>query len=98
MLKSPIQNLESIQEWVQSVYFQFIISADLWVDVFFWMAAFLASYQLLMRMSINEGKLPSAKWKLVLLRMVRLWPLYLFTLLFFWRFVVLFGGNGPLFF
>jgi len=98
MMKSPIQNLESIQEWIESRYFSFILSADLIVDVFFWISAFLASYQLLMRMSINEGRLPSSKLKLGLSRMIRLLPLYIFTMLFFWRFVVLFGGEGPMFF
>lgn len=98
MMRSPIQNLESMEEWISSRYFSVIISADLFVDVFFWLGAFLASYQLLMRMSINEGRLPSNKCKLYLGRMARLWPLYIFTLVFFWRFVVLFGGEGPLFF
>lgn len=92
MMSSPIQNLETLQQWIGSRYFSFIISADLFVDVFFWLGAFLASYQLLMRMSINEGRLPSSKLKLYLGRMARLWPLYIFTLLFFWRFMVLFGG------
>jgi hypothetical protein len=98
MLKSPIQNIEALEEWMQSSYFDFIVSGDLVVDVFFWMGAFLASYQLLMRMSINEGRLPSSKCKLVMMRMARLWPLYLFTLVFFWRFMVLLGGEGPFFF
>lgn len=98
MMKSPIQNLESLEEWMDSRYFGFIISADLFVDVFFWLGAFLASYQLLMRMSVNEGRLPSGKCKLLVGRMARLWPLYIFTLLFFWRFMVLFGGEGPMFF
>ena len=35
---------------------------------------------------------------LILNRLVRLWPLYAFTLVFYWRFIVLFGGEGPLFF
>ena len=90
--------MESLQDWIGSSYFSFILSADLWVDTFFWLGAFLASYQLLMRMSVNEGRLPSSKCKLYLARMLRLWPLYLFTLLFFWRFMVLFGGSGPMFF
>jgi len=98
MMKSPLQNLSAVQDWLNSRYFHFILSTDLWVDVFFWMGAFLASYQLLMQMSINEGRLPSSNWKLYLLRMTRLWPLYIFSLLVFWRFVVLFGGDGPMFF
>jgi len=92
MMQSPIQNLESLQEWIGSSYFDFILSADLVVDVFFWLGSFLASYQLLMRMSLNEGRLPYSKIKIYLCRMARLWPLYVFSLLFFWKIMVLFGG------
>lgn len=31
-------------------------------------------------------------------RFVRLAPLYFFTLIFFWRLMVLLGGDGPMFF
>jgi len=75
-----------------------VLSADLIVDSFFWISAFLASYQLLVRMKLNDGKLPNNKFALCFNRFIRLWPLYVFTLLFFWRFIPLFGGEGPLFF
>jgi len=55
MLKSPLQNLEAVQIWIESSIFGFILSADLVVDVFFLLGSFLATYQMLMRMSINEG-------------------------------------------
>ena len=97
-LRSPIQNLEAVQEWLQSSFFGIVLSADLFADIFFWISAFLASYQLLVRMRINDGKLPSNKFVLIFSRFIRLWPLYVFTLLFFWRFMPLFGGDGPLFF
>ena len=50
MLKGPIQNLEVIEEWVQSSIFSLVLQADLIVDTFFWISAFLASYQLLVSM------------------------------------------------
>lgn len=31
-------------------------------------------------------------------RAVRLLPLYFFAIMFFWKFLVIFGGNGPLFY
>jgi hypothetical protein len=31
-------------------------------------------------------------------RIVRLLPLYFFAIMFFWKFLVLFGGDGPLFY
>lgn len=49
-------------------------------------------------MSLNEGELPSSKIKLIAHRWFRLIPLYMFTLFVFWKFVPLFGGEGPLFF
>ena len=97
-LRSPIQNIEVIQEWVQSSFFSIVLSTDLFVDVFFWISAFLATYQLLVKMKLNDGKLPSNKFVIIFNRFIRLWPLYVFTLFFFWRFMPLFGGEGPLFF
>ena len=97
-LRSPIQNIEVVQEWVQSTFFSIVISADLVADIFFWISAFLGTYQLLVRMRLNDGKLPNNKFVLIFGRFIRLWPLYVFTLLFFWRFIPLFGGEGPLFF
>ena len=49
-------------------------------------------------MKLNDGKLPTNKFLLIFNRFIRLWPLYVFTLFFFWRFMPLFGGEGPLFF
>ena len=43
-LRSPIQNIEVIQDWVQSSFFSIVISADLFADVFFWISAFLGTY------------------------------------------------------
>ena len=97
-LRSPIQNLEVVQDWLQSGFFSLVLSADLVTDIFFWLSAFLASYQLLVKMRLNDGQLPSNKFVIIFCRFIRLWPLYVFTLLFFWRVIPLFGGEGPLFF
>ena len=43
-LRSPIQNLEVVQDWLQSGFFSLVLSADLVTDIFFWLSAFLASY------------------------------------------------------
>ena len=90
-LRSPIQNIEVVQEWVQSTFFSIVISADLVADIFFWISAFLGTYQLLVRMRLNDGKLPNNKFVLIFGRFIRLWPLYAFTLLFFWL-----SGTAPL--
>jgi len=43
-MTGPIQNLEAIEQWINSKSFMLVIEADLFVDCFFWMGAFLASY------------------------------------------------------
>ena len=83
---------------VQNHFFGiFVLSTDFAADVFFWVSAFLASYLFLAHTHKNDGKQPN-KCAFVLNRLVRLAPLYYFTLLFFWRFMVLLGGDGPMFF
>lgn len=47
VLKSPLQNLEVAQEWMQHHHLFFVLSADNGVDTFFWLTAFLFSYKML---------------------------------------------------
>ena len=84
IMRSPLQNLEALENWLKSGFFSIVLSADLTVDVFFWLSAFLGSYKLLMLMKKNDGNYPCSKRKLVLNRIVRLAPLYYATLFFFW--------------
>jgi peptidoglycan/LPS O-acetylase OafA/YrhL len=49
-------------------------------------------------MKVNGGSFPCSKRMLVLSRFVRLAPLYYFMFFFFWLVMVLWGGEGPLFF
>lgn len=95
-LKSPVQNLDVLGHWFDSFTFSIALGSDLVADSFFWLSAFLASYQLLNRMRLNDGKMPS-KALLVFNRWFRIWPLYFFALLVFWRFIPMLG-TGPLFF
>jgi hypothetical protein len=97
MLKGPLQNMNIIQEWMSSLLFGVVLSAEHVVDLFFWMTAFLGSYLMLAKMHANEGQLGSWFW-LYLNRIVRLVPLYMFAMFFFWKFLVLYGGDGPLFY
>lgn len=91
MLKGPLQNMAVIQEWMSSFLFSVVLSAEHVVDIFFWLTAFLSTYLLLVKPA------PSWGW-LYLNRVVRLLPLYAFTMFFFWKFLVLYGGDGPLFY
>jgi peptidoglycan/LPS O-acetylase OafA/YrhL len=97
ILKGPLQNLEVIEEWMSDSLFTIVIAAELAVDIFFWLSSFLACYFLLMRMNDNEGNLGSVM-KIILNRVVRLLPLYIFALLFYWKLIVIYGGEGPMFF
>jgi peptidoglycan/LPS O-acetylase OafA/YrhL len=82
---------------MESSIFSLVISAELAVDIFFWLTAFLSCYLLLKKMNENEGNIGSIL-KIYINRVMRLLPLYAFTLFFFWKFLVLFGGDGPMFF
>lgn len=97
MLKGPLQNLNIIQEWMDNALFTLVISAELAVDLFFWLTAFLGCFFLLNRMHDNDGNIGSIL-KIYLHRFMRLFPLMAFTLFFFWKFLVLYGGDGPMFF
>lgn len=80
--------------------FSFVLAADLIVDIFFWMTAFLSSYYLLLRLKTNYGQFGG--WKSIIRiyfhRVMRLLPTYAFALFIFWKILVLFGGSGPMFF
>lgn len=82
---------------MQSSLFTIVISADLAVDIFFWLTAFLSSYFMLNTMHQNEGFLGKV-YLIYLNKLMKLWPLYIFTLLFYWKFLPLFGGEGPIFY
>ena len=97
MLKGALQNMDIIQEWMSNFLFSIVLSAEFVVDVFFWLSAFIGSYFMLSRMHANEGLLGNY-FRIYLDRMVRLLPTYFFALLFFWKFLVLFGGDGPMFY
>ena len=77
--------------------FCLILAGDFAVDVFFWLTAFLAVYFLLNKISDEDGDLGSYM-KILMNRYIRLFPLYFYTFIFFWSFIVLFGGDGPMFF
>ena len=53
ILRGPLMNIEVAQEWMQNKFFAIILSTDLLVDTFFWLSAFLASYQILIRTHTN---------------------------------------------
>lgn len=81
---------------MENFIFSAVLSADHVTDVFFWMTAFIGSYFMLTKMKKQDGFLGS-KLFIYVNRAVRLLPLYVFAIFFFWKFLVLFGGDGPLF-
>ena len=97
LLLGPLQNPAIMHEWMESLSFAWVISGDLAVDIFFWLTAFLSVYFLLNKMHDSDGELGSA-FKIIFNRYIRLFPLYFFSLFYFWKIMVLFGGEGPVFF
>jgi len=77
--------------------FSVVLSAEHVVDCFFWMTGFLGIYFILKKMQMQDGIMESTGF-IYMHRIVRLLPLYFFAIMFFWKFLVLFGGDGPLFY
>lgn len=76
--------------------FSIVLSAEHVVDIFFWLTAFIGSFFILVKLQDKDSTFSVAM--LYLNRLVRLLPLYMFVMFFFWKFLVLYGGDGPLFY
>jgi hypothetical protein len=90
--------MEVIQEWMEHWLFSIVLSAEHTVDIFFWLTAFLGSYAILAKMNEMQNVKALSWFMIYLNRVVRLLPLYMFAMFFFWKFLVLYGGSGPLFY
>jgi len=97
ILKGPLQNIEVIQEWMSDILFSIVLTAELAADIFFWLTGFLACYFLLVRAKSNSGNVGPIS-KFYFKRLARLWPAYTFTLFFFWKVLLISGGEGPAYF
>ena len=89
--------MQIIESWMHDFLFTFVLSAEYIVDIFFWLTAFLGCYFMLSKMQQNEGVLGNC-FRIYLERLIRLWPAYMVALFFFWKVLVLFGGDGPMFY
>jgi peptidoglycan/LPS O-acetylase OafA/YrhL len=77
--------------------FSAVLSAEHVVDCFFWFTGFLGIYFMLKTLQKQDGQQDNIVF-IYVNRAVRLLPLYFFAIVFFWKFLVLFGGDGPLFY
>jgi hypothetical protein len=80
----------------KSFSFNIVSSGPYAVDIFFWLSGFLGIYILLGTMKKKNGRMQNPLM-IYLHRFLRLIPLYVLTLLFFW-FIMSSVGNGPIFF
>ena len=94
---AALQNMTIIQEWMGDFIFSAVLSAEHVVDCFFWLTAFLGVYFMLKKLQRQDGVQDNTAF-IYLNRAVRLLPLYFFAIMFFWKFLVIFGGDGPLFY
>jgi len=83
-------------EFFKSFSFNLVSSGPYAVDIFFWLSGFLGVYILLGTTRKKNGKMEFAPL-IYLHRYLRIVPLYVFTMLFFW-FVMSSVGSGPIFF
>ena len=76
--------------------FNLVSSAPYVVDIFFWLSGFLGVYILLCSKNKWNGKMENPL-VIYLHRYLRIIPIYVLTLLFYW-FLMTSVGNGPIFF
>lgn len=98
ILTGPIQNLEVIYEWVNMQFFYIILQADLQSGIFYWITGFTLSFSMLKKIHQNDGHYWTNPVRIFLERYWRLTPLYIFMILFLWKFISLVGGQGPMFY
>lgn len=95
-LRGPTSNPLEFFRWFDLWYFYILMAAPYSVDVFFWLSGFLGTYLMMEMMRKRNGKLQNY-FMIMLHRVLRLIPLYLATLLFFWQ-IMSMVGTGPVFF
>mmetsp|Transcript_2851 Transcript_2851/g.3329 ORF Transcript_2851/g.3329 Transcript_2851/m.3329 type:complete len:95 (+) Transcript_2851:913-1197(+) len=83
-------------DWFDNWLFSILLAAPYAVDVFFWLSGFLGSYLMLEMLKKRNGK-SQPYWMIMLHRFLRLIPLYLATIFFFWQ-IMSSVGSGPIFF
>jgi len=91
-LHNPLVPLDLLKSFT----FNIVSSGPYSVDIFFWLSGFLGVYILLGSTHKRKGRMQN--WLMIYLhRFLRLMPVYVVTLLFFW-FVMSAVGSGPIFF
>jgi peptidoglycan/LPS O-acetylase OafA/YrhL len=83
-------------EFFKSFTFNMVLSGPYAVDIFFWLSGFLGVYILLGSTRKKNGKMENP-FMIILHRYLRIVPLYVLTLFFFW-FLMSAVGSGPIFF
>ena len=97
-MTGPLRNFSVIQKWFTYPSFLIVMQADLQADVFFWMSGFIIAFKMLQKIKENDGEMPQHPFKFMLTRYLRFLPLYLFMIMFLWKFIALLGGDGPRFY
>lgn len=98
VLSGPLKNLEVVSQWISSVFFIQIFAADYMCDIFYWITGFVMSFNLLKKHHQNGENWWTNPVRIWFERYLRLLPMYMFMMLFLWKFIGLFGGMGPRFY
>jgi len=91
----PVLNPQELPPFMKRFSVAYIYNGTYAVDIFFFLSAFLLTYVLLKQARARNNKLPYGF--IYLHRIIRLYPLLIFTLLIF-CFIVPAFGSGPLFY
>lgn len=95
-LRGPTSNPLEFIRWFDEWSFYILMAAPYSVDVFFWISGFLGGYLMLEYVKKRNGK--NQPFLMIMLhRLLRLIPLYLATIFFFWQ-IMSMVGTGPVFF
>ena len=87
-----VSNVFEILDFMTQFRYSYILSAPFSVDIFFFLSAFLAAYMLTRQLVADGGKLPFGA--IYIGRVMRIYPMYLITVLIF-CFVFPLAGQGP---
>ncbi len=91
----PIRNPETAYDYFKSFGWQIIYNGSFAVDVFFSLSGFFMSYIGVKRIAdIKTGALKKLGFA-ILMRFLRIWPVYVFVFFIYWRFFV-YTLDGPL--
>ncbi|OMJ91137.1 hypothetical protein SteCoe_6401 [Stentor coeruleus] len=96
LLYNPLQNIDTAFGGISESQYILVYGSFYAVDTFFWLSGFLMAYIFLTDLEGSLTMNPSKILKVYIHRYLRITPVYMFCLFFFWT-LQEYLGNGPLY-